>query len=91
MSQTQLTGDKLLQMDDLLWKWGQFPETSSSATNCLAKKNDLNKSGMTFSYRRENPITELRWNTIWFCIHECFDSVYNVVSKQLIGLPYIDM
>jgi hypothetical protein len=29
-SQTHLTGDRLSMMDDVKWKWGEFPESASA-------------------------------------------------------------
>ena len=31
-SQTCLTGDKFIKLDDVKWEWGEFPETSPSTT-----------------------------------------------------------
>lgn len=44
MSQTHLTGDRAVQADDILWKWGEFPKSSVAADHS-AKKEGQSKTG----------------------------------------------
>lgn len=57
-SQTHLTGDKLVLLDDVLWKWGEFPETSTK-TNHSTRGESSNKEVKTASTSSNTITTKL--------------------------------